>query len=353
MNFGAIISNTRNKFGLTLQEVSDKLSVDKGLLSKIERGQRRASKKLLYRFIDFYNLPEDQALISWLSDKILYELKDHPFALDAMKLAESSVKYSVRDFEFDGDAELHELLCKADELKDKWCSKRPLDQTQLSKMKEHFDLNYTYESNKIEGNTLTLQETFLVVKEGLTVSGKSMNEHLEAVNHAEAIDFIVDVVKRKELVTERLLQEIHYLILKGINRENAGRYRNVPVAISGSEHKPPQPYLVEKQMEDVFEFYRDNHLKIHPIVLAAEMHERIVSVHPFIDGNGRTSRLMMNLILLMNGYTIAIIKGEDSSRFQYYNSLEEVHVNNNRLPFYKLVANRCVDSLNDHIALAG
>ena len=118
------------------------------------------------------------------------------------------------------------------------------------------------------------------------------------------------------------------MILKGIDRKNAGKFRSVPVIISGSSHIPPQPFLVPRQMEIVFEFYRDNHLKLHPVIMAAEMHERIVSVHPFVDGNGRTSSLIMNLILLMNGYTLAIIDGKAGSRQEYYNALESVKLNN-------------------------
>lgn len=219
-------------------------------------------------------------------------------------------------------------------------------------MREYFNLNYTFESNLIEGNTLTLQETHLVVNKGLTISGKSMKEHLEAVNHYEAIDFIIELVKNKEPFTERILKEIHYLILKGIDRANAGVYRKVPVIISGSVHKPPQPYLIDKQMEDVFAFYKANKNKIHPVLLAAEMHQKVVTVHPFIDGNGRTCRLIMNLILLQNGYTIANLKGNNTSRLSYYKTLEDIQVNNSTLEFNRLIINTTIDSLSEHIALA-
>ena len=121
-----------------------------------------------------------------------------------------------------------------------------------------------------------------------------------------------------------MLKQIHALILKSIDKANAGVYRKLPVFISGSSHMPPQPFLVAKQMEDVFEFYESNKNKLHPVILAADMHEKIVNVHPFIDGNGRTSRLIMNLVLLMNGFPIAIIKGDNESRQAYYNALENM-----------------------------
>ncbi|MGC4059282.1 MAG: Fic family protein [Chitinophagaceae bacterium] len=172
---------------------------------------------------------------------------------------------------------------------------RPMDN---AKIQEALDIEYTYESNRIEGNTLTLLETQMVIEKGLTISGKSLNEHLEAINHNEAIDFIKDIVKNESELTESTLKQIHAIVLKSIDKMNAGVYRTVPVMISGSTFLPPQPYLLNKLMEDYFHFYQENKTKLHPVVLAAEMHERLVTIHPFIDGNGRTSRLIMNLILL-------------------------------------------------------
>ena len=140
-----------------------------------------------------------------------------------------------------------------------------------------FALEYTYESNRIEGNTLTLQETELVVNEGVTIAGKSMREHLEAINHAEAIDYIKDFAKSDIEISERTVKEIHALVLHGINRENAGRYRNVPVMISGSTHIPPQPYLLDKQMEDFIIKLREMETeKAHPIITAAYLHDELV-----------------------------------------------------------------------------
>ncbi len=174
---------------------------------------------------------------------------------------------------------------------------RPMDN---AKIQEALDIEYTYESNRIEGNTLTLQETQLVIEKGLTISGKPLREHLEAINHKEAIEFIKDITKNNAALTEYTLKQIHSIVLKSIDKANSGIYRNVPVLISGSRHVPPPPYLLAKLMEEYFLFYEENKDQLHPVVLAAEMHERLVTIHPFIDGNGRTSRLIMNLILLPN-----------------------------------------------------
>ncbi len=207
------------------------------------------------------------------------------------------------------------------------------------------EIEYTYESNKIEGNTLTLQETALVVEKGLTVGGKTLNEHLEAINHTYAIDFIKAVAQNKEPITERLITEIHALILKGIDDRNAGKYRTVPVMISGATHVPPQPYEVPTQMQGLMKWYNEHKDTLHPIVLSAEMHERLVTIHPFIDGNGRTSRLLMNLILLQHGYPIAILKGDSDNRLRYYNALEKAQAENNKQPFIDFVAETIKESI--------
>lgn len=216
---------------------------------------------------------------------------------------------------------------------------------QSDKVAKALDIEYTYQSNKIEGNTLTLQETALVIEKGLTIGGKTLNEHLEAINHIHAIDFIKEVAKDNEPITERVINEIHTLILKGIDDKNAGTYRTVSVMISGAKHIPPQPYEIATRMQKLMQWYDLNKARLHPIVLSAEMHERLVTIHPYIDGNGRTSRLLMNLILLQNGYPIAILKGDTESRLAYYNALEKAQTENDNLPFIDFVANNIKETI--------
>ena len=165
-----------------------------------------------------------------------------------------------------------------------------------------------------------------------------MREHLEAINHNEAIDYVKDLVLRKVKIKEREVLMIHNLILRGIMPENAGKYRSVQVMIKGSAHMPPQPFLVMKKMEEYFEWYSTNKNLLHPVVLAAEMHERLVTIHPFIDGNGRTARLIMNLILLSNGFVIANIKGDNATRMDYYAALEKVQTQNDKEAFLTFIA---------------
>lgn len=353
--FGEIIRTHREQIDWTLSDLSMRTGIDSAILSKIERGERIATRKNVVDLSVALSIPLDTTLTFWLSDKIDRELVGYEnYASKALLVAEDRVKYRIvqKESHVEGlSEELKDKLSTCDELLKKWKSKRPLDIGQIRKMEEYFRINYTYESNRIEGNTLTMQETHLVVNQGITIGGKSMREHLEAINHSEAIDYIYDLIGRRVDLNEKVLKELHYLVLKGIDRENAGKYRNVPVRIGGSEFVPAQPYLVPKLMEDVFVFFEENKNLMHPVVLAAEMHERVVTVHPFIDGNGRSSRLIMNLILLSHGYTIANLKGDNNSRLRYYNALEKCQTQNNKTAFIELILDSTIDSLNDHLEL--
>ncbi|MBE7644813.1 Fic family protein [Tenacibaculum finnmarkense] len=219
------------------------------------------------------------------------------------------------------------------------------------KVTRALEIEYTYESNKIEGNTLTLQETALVIEKGLTVGGKTMTEHLEVINHSQAIDYIKGLAKSKNTISERDILQIHSLILQAIDKPNAGVYRKVPVIISGAKHMPPQPFLIAEKMEGLLLWYAKSKDVLHPVELSAEIHERLVTIHPFIDGNGRTSRLLMNLILLQNGYPIAILKGDDKSRLAYYNALEVAQTENNKKVFIALITKNIEDTIKRILAV--
>lgn len=248
--------------------------------------------------------------------------------------------------------DINVMLKEVDVQKEQLSALRPLPEEALKKIQNALDIEYTYESNRIEGNTLTLQETALVVNEGVTISGKSMREHLEAINHAEAISYIKDIAKQDIEISERTIKEIHALILHGIDRENAGRYRTVPVMISGSTHMPPQPYLIEKQMEDfILRFKQMEKEKVHPVLIAAYLHDELVRIHPFIDGNGRTSRLLMNLYLLRNGYVIITLKGSNDAKVSYYMALEKSHTEHLPEDFQKLVVEAEIAALQKYLSI--
>jgi Fic family protein len=215
------------------------------------------------------------------------------------------------------------LQAQVDDLKRCLDSFRPLNPSQVDRLQEIFDLEYTYHSNSIEGNTLTLRETALVLKEGITIAGKTMKEHLEVINHQQAYDFVKELVTEEADLNKRVVLEIHALILHG-NRQDAGRYRTEQVGILGSRHQPPDHFRVPDLMDDYYAYYEAQKQTAHPVLLAADMGERLVTIHPFVDGNGRTSRLVMNLLLLRAGYPLTIIRTEDKGA--YFDALEKVQV---------------------------
>jgi len=217
---------------------------------------------------------------------------------------------------------INKLLARIDLGKNIIDSHRPFPHVVLSRLRRNLILEWTYNSNAIEGNTLTLKETLLVLEDGLTIGKKSLKEHLEAINHKEAIIFVEELASASHKTTERNIKEIHSLILKEIDKDYAGRYRNIQVRISGSSHLPPDPLFVPELMEQFAEKWLANSRQ-HPVIQASMAHFELVSIHPFIDGNGRTARLLMNLILMKHGYSPAVILKND--RKKYYDTLEKGH----------------------------
>jgi Fic family protein len=354
MNLGTILREQRLAKGKKVKDISYVTRIDQAIISKIETGNRTPTEKQLPILAKAYEMPiaylQRELLIQKVIDVVKYE--ELPDAI--LAAAESRIEYlrtEKKPAKIELSAGILDQLDVLNRLKNQWIAKKPLAGTQLKKLQEYFNIKNTYESNRIEGNTLTYQETQLVVNEGLTIGGKPMKDHLEAINHAEAISYIYELIQGFPEFDKRVLLDIHRLILKSIDGSNAGRYRSVPVRISGSEHIPPQPFLVPKMMEDYFAHYQNIKEQVHPVIVAAEMHERLVSIHPFIDGNGRTSRLVMNVILMKHGYPITYLKGDDTSRLKYYNTLEKVQVENDPVPFYELIIERVRASLEEHLEL--
>jgi Fic family protein len=330
-----LLKNAREKKGLKTREVAQLLKIDQALISKFENGTRKPTKEQVAKLASLLDIDYETLLIAWLKERILYEIGDDDFAVKAMQQVQEEIENSYKKAKQSISKSLQTILDEIDVLKKKLDAFREFDSYRVA---QALELEYTFESNRIEGNTLTLRETDLVINEGLTISGKSMREHLEAINHVEAIAYIKQLTQRNFPLNERELLSVHNLILRGIIPEDAGRYRRVQVMIKGSAHMPPQPFIVAKEMEDYFFWFEENKNKMHPVILAAEMHERLVTIHPFIDGNGRTSRLIMNLILLQNGFVITNIKGDYDSRMTYYQSLEKAQTSGNKEDFFMFIA---------------
>ena len=223
---------------------------------------------------------------------------------------------------------------KLDQLKATLDAHRPFPTTVVENLHENLIVEWTYNSNAIEGNTLTLQET-KVALEGITVGGKTLREHFEAVGHKEAILFIEELVKDDALLSEHDIKSIHSLILKNIDEENAGKYRQHNVIISGAEHRPVPSLEVPAKMEEFITWYKTDAMQMHPVERAARVHVDFVGIHPFVDGNGRTSRLLMNLELMKSGFPSAVLKVED--RLAYYKALDLAHTTGDYEPFIKIV----------------
>ncbi len=216
---------------------------------------------------------------------------------------------------------------------------RPFNQGALHKLQETFRVDMTYNSNAIEGNSLSLSETKLVLEEGITVGGKSLKEHLEVTNHSKAIDFVQSLVSKLEIKEIDVLN-IHAMILDRIDQENAGFYRRSAVRISGTDYSPPNAVKVPKLMQEV---YRLLNTKGEPIQMAAIIHQKFVDIHPFIDGNGRTARLLMNLYLMRNGYPPTIIL--KTERKKYIRTIIQNQGEQNPVPFINFIAKAVERSL--------
>ncbi len=236
---------------------------------------------------------------------------------------------------------------EVDQLKRKLDNKRPIPKETLRSLEETINLEWIYNSNGIEGNTLTLRET-QVVLEGITVGGKSIKEHLEAINHEKAILYLNDLVKEDNPITEWNIKSIHQLVLKDIDDENAGRYRRENVTIKGATHTPPDYLKVPELMGKLVLNY-ENWNDFHPIIQAVLLHGELVKIHPFVDGNGRTSRLLMNLDLMNHGYNPVIIKKED--RLEYYEALDKAHTTGEYTDFVKLITKLEIEILKKYLKL--
>ncbi len=224
---------------------------------------------------------------------------------------------------------------------------RPFNKGALLSLQESFRVSMTYNSNAIEGNSLSLSETKLVLEEGITVGGKSLKEHLEATNHSKAIDFVETLV-HKAKIGENDVLNLHAVILDRIDQENAGFYRRSAVRISGTDYTPPNAAKVPQLMQEVYALLNT---RGDPIEIAARIHQKFVDIHPFIDGNGRTARLLMNLYLMRNGYPPVIILRAE--RKKYIRTIMDWQVGGDETPFVNFIAKAVERSLYIYLDALG
>lgn len=237
-----------------------------------------------------------------------------------------------------------------DEKKGTIDSHRPFSQNMTRQLRDKLIIEWTYNSNAIEGNTLTLSETKVVLENGITIKGKPLKDHLEIINHKEAIEYIEDLVSKNVKLSEYDIKAVHYLILKEIDSTNAGKYRQENVFISGAKHVPSVYLNVPYEMQKMIEKYQ-SWKDLHPVVRACYLHGEFVKIHPFIDGNGRTARLLLNFELIQSGYPPVVIKTEN--RADYYDALDKAHTTNDYTDFIKIIVDLVNESENLYLFLIG
>lgn len=213
------------------------------------------------------------------------------------------------------------LLDRLEEKKARLDARRPLPDGVVNRLRDQILIEWIYNSNAIEGSTITLQETRLILETGLTIGGKSLREHFEVINHKDAIEYVENLVQNAEPITPFHVRQIHQLVSNRIDDENAGNYRTTPVRIAGAPFTPPEAWQIPNSMSEWGNWLVASEQSTHPISLAAQAHHRLTAIHPFVDGNGRTARLVMNLLLMRCGYPPAVILRVN--RRQYYNFLAQ------------------------------
>ena len=236
---------------------------------------------------------------------------------------------------------LEEKLAKLNKL-------RPLPKSAVQKLREKFQIEMTYNSNAIEGNSLTLKETFLVINEGITVKGKPLKDHLEAKDHHAALEYLYDLIDKdkKHTISEMLIRNLHQIIIQETDKEWAGKYRNANVIIGGAKHTPPDALQVPQKMRDVISWLNSRKGTMNIVELSALLHHKLVHIHPFFDGNGRTARLTMNVLLMQAGYPLVIILKND--RKKYYDVLDKADSGTFE-PLVKFVAQSAERSLDMYL----
>lgn len=242
--------------------------------------------------------------------------------------------------------EYKKLLEKASQLMEMVSKSRPLPDYVVKDLIHDFNIKNTYHSNAIEGNTLSLYETKVILEEGITVSGKSFREHLEANNHKEALEYVQELIQKDSPLNQRIIKDIQAIVLQGINKSIAGIYRNTPAIIVGANHIPTAYEKIQDEMDLLMDWY-NNSSEMHPIEKASLLHAKFVNIHPFADGNGRTARLLMNFELMKAGYLPVTIEKE--ARIEYYESLDISGIQGNYNPFVNFVAVREVKVLKDRL----
>ena len=240
-------------------------------------------------------------------------------------------------------------LQEIDNLKAKIDSFRPLSENILKQIKAYFKISFTYTSNAIEGNTLSLSETKIIIEDGITIGGKPVKDHLEVIGQANAYDLLFDIAQNEKDITEQTILKLHHMLYNNIDEAKSGKYRDCNVLITGSEYELPKHDKLPELMQEFCAEIPVKKENLHPVEFSAWLHERLVSIHPFIDGNGRTARLIMNLALLQAGYNIITIP--PVVRNDYIFGLQEAQLKDNIQPFTNFISEMVLEAQKEYLRI--
>jgi len=314
----SLLKNAREQKGFKTREVAQILAIDQALISKFESGTRKPTREQISKLSQLLEIDYETLMVTWLKEKILYEIGNEEFALKALLLVEQEIQNNKKEINSVIISSVQTVLDEIEILKNKIQSFNHFELRQISKTLE---LEFIFKSIHLNGNSLTLEETKSVINDGMSITGKSMQNHLEAINLQETVLYIKDLSQKKISLNEKDFLSIHNLIFKGIESENSGKYK--------------QDLLIKREMNLFFNWFESNKNNLHPIILACETHLKIVEISPFENGNLQMAGLMLNWILLENNYVYASIEGDQNSINEYLSILNETQTENDKSIFIR------------------
>jgi Fic family protein/DNA-binding XRE family transcriptional regulator len=341
-----LLKNAREQKQLKTRELSQLLGIDQALISKFESGSRKPTKEQVIKLAAILEIDYETIMITWLKEKIIYEIGDENLALQALSQAQEEIKNHRNGSLNSVSKALQQLLDEIDAIKVKLDRFRQFESNEVI---QTVDLEFTFESNRLEGNTLTLPETDQVINQGLTITGKTMKEHLEVINQMEAITYVRGLVEKNTAFSEKELFAIHHILARGIQFDDAGKYRKTALLQEAGDNLHPTPGQLIKEMVDFFNWYESHKNTLHPLLLAAETQLKITLIQPFTTNNGKTARLVQNLVLLQHGYVIANNKGDTDNKIKYENLLRKSQKSTEKESFLLFIAQTEKDNLERYI----
>lgn len=316
----SLLKNAREQKGLKTRELAQLAGIDQALISKFESGTRKPTKDQVIKLSQLLEIDYETLMIAWIKEKILYEIGDEEFALKALLLAEQEIQKNKKEID---SAILYSNQIILDEIETLKKQFQSFNHFELRQILKTLELEFIFKSIHTNKNSLTLEETKSVINDGDTISGKSMQDHLEAINFQEVSAYIKDLSQKKTGLSEKEFISIHNLIFKGIDFENAGKYKS--------------DSLVLREMNLLFNWYETHKNNLHPIILASEIYLKILDINPFKKGNLQIANIVMNWILLQNNYVYSVAQTNKNNSDEYFSALEEYQIKNDKSIFINYI----------------